>query len=1498
MKRVTLLFLILSAFSIINAQNYCLNFSGGDDYAAINSTFGLGTTNVTVECWVFIPGTSESGTFARVGSHDSGYGIGVGNTSFDDSGNKLFVLIDLNRWISTGQDIGTGWHHVAFSIGSNNQVNIYLDGKNVYTEVSSVISASSPSSPSYIGAGNSGNRILSNGKVDEVRYWGDVRSESEIKTYMYKELAGNESNLVAYYKMSDGSGTTLTDNLSFGGTNGTITNATWQTSGAFAGPKRTLDFDGGNNYAHASGVDLSGSAITVEAWIYPRSFNGASDANISDLIKDSAENVVFRIGDGGIENNRLQFVLDFGSGQVKLQANTLLSTNQWYHVAGVYDGSSMQLYINGVLDNSSNQTGTITSGNGTLLLSGNGNERLFDGNIEEARIWSDARTAAEIRENMTQTLTGSESGLFTYYRFDEADGTTLYDRTSNGHNATLANMDGSSDWVSSSAFNTWIGAESTTWSAGANWSYNSAPGSSSNIGIYSYTGGNNVTVSGSPTVNNFVFGSSSSLTLSSGITVNGYLFVESDLDLNGQTVTLGSSALLVEETGRVYGTSGTITTTRTLSNISSEDVGGMGAEITTSANMGSTVITRGHAEPTISDGTAILRYYDITPTNNTSLDATLVFNYNDNELNSITEADLQFLKSTNSGTEWTEEGGSLNTSDNTLTLSGLDGFSRWTAGYTSAPSGSGTSEDPYKISTLDELVWISADASRWNKYYIQTANIDASETSSLNDGAGWSPIGNSSTYFTGTYDGQYYAITDLYINRSSDFQALIGYSSGTLKNLAIVDASIYAGGYDYSIATSVGMLRGGGIIQNCFSTGSCSGGNNCGGVVGYVFESATVSNCYTTASVYGGGSRVGGLIGAFNAGSFSNSYSTGSVVCSGTTGGLVGIRYSGSATSSYWDTETSGQGSSPLGTGYTTAQMKVQGNFSGWDFTNTWAISSDINDGYPYLKGFTDNITEPTTQVSNLVISNVGAISADLSWTNGNGESRMVFAREGNSGSASPVDFNSYHASIGFGQGTQIGSTGWYCVYSGNSSSVTVKNLNPETEYIFQVFECNGFSGFYDILTSTSPGNSGISTTSSTSSNLALNFDGLDDYALVNSNMGLGTAPVTVEFLVYLPTASEKGAFVTVGNGNNGYAIGVGNGTLDSEGNELVGLYNQVRWISTGTDIGTGWYHIAFTLDESSVPSFYINGNLVDSYSGTNFNAPDATTYIGCNYASGSSVSRPFNNGKLDEVRFWNVERTQQQISDNMHTELNGNESGLVAYYQFNTIDKAVLEDNATAGSYDGTLFNGAFFTEEGAVSALPVELTSFTAALSETGVLLEWQTVTEVDNYGFEIERSITGTLSGTCPSSVVEEGWKTLDFIPGAGNSNSPKSYSFTDTETLSGVIQYRLKQIDVDGSFEFSEVVEVEIDVPEKFELAQNYPNPFNPETTISFGIPEKGIVNLSVYDILGRKVCELVNKELPAGSYDYKFNAAGLATEVYFYRITVNDFTAVKKLILMK
>jgi hypothetical protein len=187
----------------------------------------------------------------------------------------------------------------------------------------------------------------------------------------------------------------------------------------------------------------------------------------------------------------------------------------------------------------------------------------------------------------------------------------------------------------------------------------------------------------------------------------------------------------------------------------------------------------------------------------------------------------------------------------------------------------------------------------------------------------------------------------------------------------------------------------------------------------------------------------------------------------------------------------------------------------------------------------------------------------------------------------------------------------------------------------------------------------------------------------------------------------------------------------------------------------------------------------------------------------------------------------------------------------------------------------------------LPVELTSFAALYQNSAVLLQWTTETEINNYGFNVERR------------VGEGTWDSIAFIGGHGNSNSPKEYSYSDNDIYAGGsnFQYRLKQIDTDGVYEYTDIVQVEI-IPAQFELSQNYPNPFNPTTTIRFSLPEPTQLKINIYNILGEQVKTIAEGIYETGYYKVTFDATSLPSGTYIYRLESNEFVETKKMILIK
>lgn len=193
----------------------------------------------------------------------------------------------------------------------------------------------------------------------------------------------------------------------------------------------------------------------------------------------------------------------------------------------------------------------------------------------------------------------------------------------------------------------------------------------------------------------------------------------------------------------------------------------------------------------------------------------------------------------------------------------------------------------------------------------------------------------------------------------------------------------------------------------------------------------------------------------------------------------------------------------------------------------------------------------------------------------------------------------------------------------------------------------------------------------------------------------------------------------------------------------------------------------------------------------------------------------------------------------------------------------------------------------------LPVELSTFAAQTSGESVQLLWQTKTEVNNYGFEIQR-----LQNKETTNLHNLKWEKIGFVKGNGNSNSPKEYSFVDKNPTGGTkFIYRLKQIDNDGTFAYSDEVEVEL-IPDKFELYQNYPNPFNPSTNIKFSLPAASLVRIDIYNIIGEHIRTLVNGEMEAGYHNVVFDASDLSSGTYIYRISTPNFTQTKKMLLLK
>ncbi|MEW5799904.1 MAG: LamG-like jellyroll fold domain-containing protein [Bacteroidota bacterium] len=599
--------------------------------------------------------------------------------------------------------------------------------------------------------------------------------------------------------------------------------------------------------------------------------------------------------------------------------------------------------------------------------------------------------------------------------------------------------------------------------------------------------------------------------------------------------------------------------------------------------------------------------------------------------------------------------------------------------------------------------------------------------------------------------------------------------------------------------------------------------------------------------------------------------------------------------------------------------------------------------------------------------------------------------------------------------------------------SATLSGLTPSQTYYVRVSATNSF-GY--VLGSEVSFTANALPILSTVPGTLLTFNGSTQYVSVPDNASLQlTDSLTIEAWVY-PTRNSNVTILDKGNYNYLFEI-------FPNGQTALGLYNASwGWIySSGTVPTNQWSHVAVVFQTgTNGVKFYLNGTLLSEHT-----APGSLTTNSGAFAIGmqapGSCNCNFFEGKIDEVKIWNVTRTVQQIRESMHRTLNGTESGLVSYWQLNEGSGSVAADSM--GSNHGTLVNspawttstipagggssgstssfisgttslgtvvlsttdafdasvditatqinsapdslptasstvlndrywiinafgspGTFstslafvvpstFTNSGTAGAssyklykrsstsdgtwdlvvngaariaadtvvfdnvtsfsqftigtddpLPVELVSLSISSQHLNAELKWKTASEVNNAGWEVQRSeIRSEMSVEVSHSERSEEsstWAKVRFVEGNGTTNAPKEYSFIDRVQKAGKYLYRLKQIDRDGKFSYSQEVEVTVgSVPKVFALEQNYPNPFNPTTTIGFTLQVSGLTTLKIYDAIGREVATLVNENLEAGVYHQKtFDAGNLSSGIYFARLQANGKQMMKKMLVMK
>ncbi len=648
---VTLILLafLLAALPTIPAQAYTggygLNFDGDDellraDYYGILGPEPQCRNTVSISVWVRPLGASQSapdpGSLPAIFTNVPNWvGIARGQLGMGGGVDRIWIWqVDQSPAYSlVGIPYTVGeWVHITL-VHANGRLRGYKNGVLV-GDVAAGTMGGSTCGRVGIGAyyfgdqGTPPNPITNEfvGQIDEVAIFQAELTEAEIREYMYREIDASHpkwANIGLYYKMSNGSGTVVTDNAT-GSYPGQIYGAVdWVTSAAHAGPRTSLQFDGTDEYVSApdsASLDHT-QTVSFEAWVNPADWN--NNANTPLLVKGDASGtpeVNYYFGKSSTNQMMFSYYSDGSRVDVVDTSGASYSNGTWYHLAYTVDvpNNRVRFYRNGLLlSEVSHAFGSLlTTNNRQLTLARflSSGDAAFQGTMDEVRLWGSVRSLEQIRENMYQTLKGDESGLDLYYRFDQYNDATqsvAYDLTGDQLNGTLQNMEPASDWVTTNVFNTWVGTDSTSWTGAGNWSQGVVPDATTNVGVYSYTGGNNAVITGTVSVANMAVGSGGSLS----VTSSGSLAVSGNLFNNGA----------LQQTQSVSGDGD-------VGFFNTGNYGGVLLDPNTD-DLGLTSVTiRGNIDCTNAPSDTVRRCFTISPaSNNNTIGKTITFFFDDSE---------------------------------------------------------------------------------------------------------------------------------------------------------------------------------------------------------------------------------------------------------------------------------------------------------------------------------------------------------------------------------------------------------------------------------------------------------------------------------------------------------------------------------------------------------------------------------------------------------------------------------------------------------------------------------------------------------------------------------------------------------------------------------------------------------------------------------------------------------------------------------------------------
>ncbi len=627
--------------------DYALAFDGTSDFVTFRDLgFMVGSSwqdTMTVSVWVKPTAAAPTVTdiFTGnliVGDHPRWFGVYQANLGGQD---RLWVTNhdngEISGQVAIGIDYTVGeWVHITW-VHENDTLYAYKNGVFVGSTASGSTANGHPGALNGIelrvgGGVGSGWDTLFTGYIDEVRVWNVGRTQAQIQRDMYRSLTGSETGLSAYYQMSDGSGTTLTDNTGTVANNGVLEDgwldvppdgdtAAWIASGALAGPRQALNFNGTNSYvdlgANANTIVGAswGSTKSVSVWVKPTAVSPVT-TNAADgtWIFGGHDGVNGRWGISQAEiggENKIWVWNNDGLGEQRLGVD--FTSSDWQQISLVHDGGNLTAFLNGRQTGSLPSTGT--SGDGTLYIGGLPGGQAFAGELDELRLWSSAQSDVSIQGNMFKSIQGAESGLAAYYRFDQDSGTNLYNMAADANHGSLTN---GPSWVSSNAFNTWIGSDSDDWHTAENWSLYTEPTAADNVGIENYPNSNPPVINGSAVADNLHINVGASLE----ITSTGSLIA------NGEWINAGTltNAGIMQQTK-------VIDAGQTVSFFADGNYGGVDITAHALDNLGSTTaVIQGNSDCTLPVSGTIQRCFDLSVTNQPTNGATIAFTFNDSEI--------------------------------------------------------------------------------------------------------------------------------------------------------------------------------------------------------------------------------------------------------------------------------------------------------------------------------------------------------------------------------------------------------------------------------------------------------------------------------------------------------------------------------------------------------------------------------------------------------------------------------------------------------------------------------------------------------------------------------------------------------------------------------------------------------------------------------------------------------------------------------------------------